>query len=90
MIEKVKSFLATHGFTIMISGFSISAAGILLYMYFTQPQHFNRLYSSIAFDATCTGIGFYVIGRIGVIIQRQKLRQEKRDGLRNSMQKDDA
>jgi hypothetical protein len=66
MIEKVKSFLATHGFTIMISGFSISAAGILLYMYFTQPQHFNRLYSSIAFDATCTGIGFYVIGRSSV------------------------
>jgi hypothetical protein len=74
MKDLIKDFLLEHCFKIMILGFTVSAGGIIFY---SQVQRKDPFLSKIAFIVTATGIGIYIIGRIGVIIQRRTERKKR-------------
>ena len=74
MKDFIKNFLLEHAFKIMILGFTVSAGGIIFY---SQVQRKDLFLSKIAFIITATGIGIYIIGRIGVIIQRREERKKR-------------
>jgi hypothetical protein len=72
VIEKITSFLLAHGFKIMIAGFAISAAGMILLI---QAQHKNMMLQNVAFGMVGTGLGLYVIGRIFIIGKQRRARK---------------
>ena len=76
MKDLIGTFILTHCFKIMVTGFALSAAGIVLYAEMIQK---NPLMRRIGFIIAVTGIGIYLIGRIGVIIQRRKIRKQRMD-----------
>jgi|WetSurMetagenome_2_1015567.scaffolds.fasta_scaffold16910_6 hypothetical protein len=87
MKGSITSFYLAQSFRIMIIGFALSAAGIIL---FSQVHHKDPLLSTVGFSLTAVGIGIYIIGRIGVIMQRRqaKKRHDQVQGERAIEQKE--
>lgn len=87
MKDSIVSFYLAHSFKIMMTGFALSAAGIIL---FSQVHNKDPLLSTVGFSLTAVGIGIYVLGRIGVILQRRqaKKRQDQIQGERAIEQKE--
>jgi hypothetical protein len=87
MKDSIVSFYLAHSFKIMMTGFALSAAGIIL---FSQVHHKDPLLSTVGFSLTAVGIGIYILGRIGVIMQRRqaKKRQDQIQGERAIEQKE--
>jgi uncharacterized membrane protein len=87
MKDSIVSFYVAHSFKIMMIGFALSAAGIIVY---SQVHNKNPLLSTVGFSLTAVGIGIYIIGRIGVIMQRRqvKKRQDQAQGERAIEQKE--
>ena len=76
MKDSIGNFILAHCFKIMVTGFALSAIGIILYSEMIQKDPLMR---QIGFIVAVTGIGIYLIGRIGVIIQRRKIRKQRMD-----------
>lgn len=74
MKESIVSFYLAHSFKIMLTGFALSAAGIIL---FSQTQHKDPLLSTVGFSLTASGVGIYIIGRIGLILQRRQAKKKQ-------------
>jgi uncharacterized membrane protein YecN with MAPEG domain len=74
MKEIIVSFYLAHSFKIMMVGFALSAAGIIVY---SQVQHKDPVLRTAGFALTATGIGIYIIGRIGLILQRRQARKQQ-------------
>jgi hypothetical protein len=70
--EKLFDFFLKNCFKIMITGFILSAVGIIFY---SQVQRKDPMLGTIAFAITASGIGLYIFGRIFVFIQRRKARK---------------
>lgn len=58
----------------MLSGFSISAVGIILYI---KTQHAPGRLRELGGTLVAVGIGLYIIGRISVIGQNRRARKER-------------
>ena len=71
---KIASFFLEQSFKIMITGFAVSGAGIIMYI---KMQHKNVLLEKIAFGITSTGIGLWLIGRIGIIVLQRRVRRQR-------------
>ena len=71
-MKSLNEFYLAHCFKILIIGFALSAVGIIVY---AQVQHKDPLWSKIAFSLTASGIGIYIIGRVGLVLQRRKARK---------------
>jgi hypothetical protein len=78
---KIAVFFLCHSFKIMISGFIISTAGILLYI---KMQNKNVLLEKTAFGITAFGIGLWLFGRICIIINQRRMRKEREQTAQNS------
>lgn len=78
MKEKVAAFFLDNGFKIMMTGFAVSAAGIV---WFIREQHRNQFLRKIAFGMTAAGIALYIIGRICVIVQQRRARRLREQAL---------
>ena len=74
MKDSIVSFYLAHSFKIMMTGFALSAAGIIL---FSQAQHKDPLLSTVGFSLTASGVGIYIIGRIGLIFQRRQAKKKQ-------------
>jgi hypothetical protein len=81
VIEKVTSFLLDHAFKIMIAGFAFSAAGMIMVI---QAQHKNPVLGKIGFGIAATGLGLYVIGRIGVIGAQRRAKKLREQSLEDA------
>lgn len=73
MFAGVKAFWLKQGLKIMLAGFFLSAAGILFYI---KTQHGDPDQRTISFGITVAGIAIYAIGRIGVLLERHRIRRE--------------
>jgi hypothetical protein len=73
MKDSIVSLYLAHSFKIMIAGFALSALGIIL---FSQVQHKDPFLSTVGFSVTAVGIGIYIIGRIGIVIQRRRAKKQ--------------
>jgi len=73
-MDKIAGFFLYHSFKIMISGFVISTAGILMYI---KMQHKNVLLEKTAFGITAFGIGLWLFGRICIIINQRRMRKQR-------------
>lgn len=71
---KIAAFFLEQSFKIMITGFVVSGAGIIMYI---KMQHKNALLEKIAFGITATGIGLWLIGRIGIIVLQRRVRRQR-------------
>lgn len=76
MKEKLAAFFSNHCFKIMITGFALSAIGVVMYI---QAQHGNILLRKISFSMVVTGFAFYLIGRVGIIINQRRSRKMRQD-----------
>jgi hypothetical protein len=85
VIEKITDFLLAHGFKIMIAGFALSAAGMILLI---QAQHNNVSLQHVAFGLVGTGLGLYVIGRIFVIGAQRRTRKLREQARENSSEEE--
>lgn len=74
MFEKIIAFFLEQSFKIMITGFAISAAGIIVYI---KMQHKNVLLEKTAFGITAFGIGLWLFGRICIIINQRRMRKQR-------------
>ena len=73
MVEKLKALYLKHGLKIMLAGFSLSAIGILLYI----KMHRGTPGSKIGFALVIAGLVLYVIGRVGVVLERRAAGRER-------------
>jgi hypothetical protein len=80
-MDKIAGFFLRHSFKIMIAGFFISTAGILMYI---KMQHKNVLLEKVAFGITAFGIGLWLFGRICIIINQRRTRKEREQTLKES------
>jgi hypothetical protein len=71
--RKLTAFFLEQSFKIMISGFVITSAGMLL---FIKMQHKNLALEKTALAVIGLGIGFWLIGRIGIVLQNRRLRKK--------------
>lgn len=74
MFEKIIAFFLEQSFKIMITGFAISAAGIIVYI---KMQHKNFLLEKLAFGISALGIGLWLFGRICIIINQRMIRKQR-------------
>jgi uncharacterized membrane protein len=73
VVRAIKEFVAERGFTLMISGFAVAAAGVLLYAYLRYNPRFNApLYLYPAMGLAVLGFAIYFTGRISVYMQRNR------------------
>ena len=77
MFKKIHEYLSTHGMTLMVTGFAIAAAGLLVFIYNQNNIH-SLLLSRFAFGGTITGFCIYLVGRIYVAIKRHQARASER------------
>ena len=75
------AFFLEQSFKIMITGFVISAAGIIMYI---KMQHKNVLLEKMAFGITAFGIGLWLFGRICIIINQRRMRKQREQALKES------
>ena len=71
---KIAAFFLEQSFKIMLTGFAVSAVGIIMYI---KMQHKNIVLEKIAFGITATGIGLWLIGRIGIVVQQRRIRGQR-------------
>jgi len=83
--DKILAFFLTHGFKIMLSGFSLSVIGIIIYI---KMQHTPGPLRQLGGTFVLIGIGVYILGRILVISQNRKLRKERMQEADGTMHKD--
>jgi hypothetical protein len=69
MTNPLMNFLTTHGFKVMLSGFGISAVGLLFYI---KYRFEDPVIAQYAFAVTIAGFCIYVLGRIFVFINKKK------------------
>jgi hypothetical protein len=74
IMDKIADFFLRQSFKVMMTGFVISTAGVIMYI---KTQHKNRVLENAAFTITAIGIGLWLIGRIGIVLQRRKLRKQR-------------
>jgi hypothetical protein len=74
MKDKIIDFFLTHGFKIMLAGFTLSALGIVLYI---RMQHSPGQIRQLGGTLVVAGIGLYVIGRVSVIGQNRRDRKTR-------------
>jgi hypothetical protein len=83
MLKKINEYLSTHGMTLMVIGFAVAAAGLLVYIYNVNNLH-NLLISKAAFAGSITGFCIYLVGRVYVAIKRHRARtQERRSDIKD-------
>lgn len=75
MIKKIYTYLSEHGFVIMICGFALAVASLLIYM---QTRYRGTVTPQVAFGCTIFGFVVYVIGRIFLATSRKRNRQTLR------------
>ena len=71
MLKKVYEYVSTHGIILMIAGFLIAVAGLLVYM---QTRFYGSAIPKIAFGSTIAGFAIYVVGRFFVATNRRRKR----------------
>ena len=71
--EKIGAFFLEQSFKIMISGFVVTSAGMLL---FIKMQHKNPALEKTALAVIGFGIGLWLIGRICIVFQNRRLRKK--------------
>lgn len=74
MKDRIIAFLLDHGFKIMLTGFSLSAVGIIIYI---KMQHAPGRLRELGGTLVAVGIGLYIIGRISVIGQNRRARKQR-------------
>jgi hypothetical protein len=82
--DKIFDFFLAHGFKVMMTGFSLSVIGLLLYIKMQRgPGHLKGL----GFTLVATGMALYIIGRISVIAQNRRDRKVRRQEANDSVEK---
>ena len=84
MFEKLKALVLNHGIKIMLAGFAISAGGMIFYIKYQRNPHLQK----IVFIITLSGIGIYIIGRVGVSLERRRARRH-RESLRDETEEEE-
>lgn len=85
MKDNLIDFLLIHGFKIMLTGFSISAVGIIIYI---KMQHSPGSLRQLGGTLVAVGIGLYVIGRICVVANNSRERKLRRQAAENPAEKE--
>jgi len=67
-MKKIIGFISGHGFGIMMTGFFIAIASLILFM---RVRYGGAQLRTVVIAAFIAGISLYVIGRIGVAIGRK-------------------
>jgi hypothetical protein len=75
MLQKIGEFLLEQSFKIMISGFVITSIGIF---FFIKMQ--NTPQERAGFTVTACGLCVWLIGRVGIIIERRRARKRREAG----------
>lgn len=70
-MKKFYEYISTHGIILMIAGFLVAVAGLLVYM---QTRFYGSALPRIAFGCTIAGFALYVIGRFFVATNRRRKR----------------
>jgi|WetSurMetagenome_2_1015567.scaffolds.fasta_scaffold1452288_1 hypothetical protein len=88
MKEKLGELYFKHCFKIMIGGFSLCAIGCLIFIAVKPPDIVLR---KISFSTVIAGFAFYIIGRVGIILNQRRARK-RREALPvdDNEEKDDA
>lgn len=84
MVNPIMNFLTTHGFKVMLTGFGISAVGLVIYI---KYRFENPIIAQYAFGVTIAGFCIYVFGRIFVFINRKN---QKKTAMPSNQTKDPA
>ena len=85
MKDKIADFFLVHGFKIMLTGFSLSAVGIIIYI---KMQHSPGRTRELGGILVAVGIGLYIIGRICVIAQNRRERKLRRQAAEGPAEKE--
>lgn len=85
MKDKIADFFLIHGFKIMLSGFSISAVGIII---FIKMQRSPGRIRELGGVLVAVGIGLYIIGRVCVVAQNRRERKLRRQAAEGTTEKE--
>lgn len=85
MKDKILDFFLTHGLKIMLTGFGISAAGIIIYI---KMQHTPGKIRELGGTLVAIGIGLYIIGRICVVAENHRQRRLRRQAAESTVEKE--
>lgn len=80
-MDTIVAFFLRQSFKIMVTGFVISTAGVIMYI---KMQHKDSVLKNAAFIIAAIGIGLWLVGRIGIVLQQRKLRKQREQTLSNS------
>jgi hypothetical protein len=72
--EKIAAFFLEKSFKIMVSGFVVMSAGLII---FIKIQHKNPAFEKTAIGITACGAGLWFVGRICVILHQRRLRKQR-------------
>jgi len=70
-LKKIIAWISEHGFVLMMSGFALAVAGVLVYW---RTRYSGSYVPQVAFGVTIAGFALYVIGRIFVATRRNRTR----------------
>ncbi|MDR2693815.1 MAG: hypothetical protein LBB74_06330 [Chitinispirillales bacterium] len=70
IINTVKEFIAYRGFTFMIFGISVAAAGVLAYAFLNTPRYAATIFPKAAVGLAVLGFAAYIVGRVSLGMQR--------------------
>jgi hypothetical protein len=79
IVRVIKEFIVGRGFTLMVVGISVSAAGVLLYALFNTPRYAPLYYPQAALGIFFLGIVTYFTGRVSVAMQRNDNKRKARE-----------
>ncbi|MDR0331659.1 MAG: hypothetical protein LBH93_08130 [Chitinispirillales bacterium] len=71
-MDAIKIFLAERGFTLMVCGIIMAAAGVLLYALLNTPRYGATFYPRAAMGVAIAGFAVYFTGRVSVAVQRSR------------------
>jgi len=71
-LKKLMENLGRYGFAIMMAGFAIAVVSLIIYM---QSRYSGGIIKTLSFGFTVTGFSLYVIGRIGVVLEKRAKRR---------------
>jgi hypothetical protein len=77
MIKTIQIFLRRRGFTIVMIGFMLSFVFMAMYLGCIY-RHASVELRQFAFYATFTGIGVFLVGRIGIFLENRERRKNSR------------
>jgi len=70
IVKTIREFIVGRGFTLMIFGISVAAAGVLLYALINTPRYASTIFPKAAVGLAILGFASYLVGRVSIGMQR--------------------